>query len=206
MFTGSQNIALFPLGSVLFPKGRVSLQIFESRYIDLVRRCLKEQSGFGIVLIERGSEVARAGQILNIHRVGTYCELVDWNELPSGLLGITVEGKQTFNIIESWREPNDLCMAAVNFNEQDASDAESLEVGEEFQDYVELLRSLSSHPMIEELKLDISFENLREIAWRLADLLPVSSRDKQILLELRDPVSRLQQIELYINSLNKQES
>jgi Lon protease-like protein len=68
------TIPLFPLNSVLFPKGRISLQIFEARYIDMISNCLKEQSGFGIVLIETGSEVATTGQKLDIHRTGTYCE------------------------------------------------------------------------------------------------------------------------------------
>jgi Lon protease-like protein len=198
-----ETIPLFPLNSVLFPKGRLSLQIFESRYIDLVRQCLKGQSGFGIVLIESGSEVAQLGQKLDIHRVGTYVEVVDWNELSSGLLGITVEGKSTFSIVESWREKNHLCKADIHFNTEDSMDAEPVDVGEEFQDYVELLKGLSAHPMVEDLNLDISYENLREIAWCLAELLPVSSREKQALLEIMDPMQRLEQIELYIAAMNQ---
>ena len=197
------SIPLFPLNSVLFPKGRISLQIFESRYVDMVRRCLKEGTGFGIVLIEAGSEVARAGQKLDIHRTGTFSEVVDWNQLPNGLLGITVEGRSTFRVVETWREPDNLCRAVVNFRRQDSVDAEPLEVGEEFQEYVELLRGLARHPAIEELKLDVSFENLREVAWRLSELLPIATREKQTLLELADPFPRLPQIELYINSTNQ---
>ncbi|MEX2364989.1 MAG: LON peptidase substrate-binding domain-containing protein, partial [Pseudohongiellaceae bacterium] len=53
------TIPLFPLNSILFPRGRISLQIFESRYLDMIRKCMKEQSGFGIVLINSCSEVAR---------------------------------------------------------------------------------------------------------------------------------------------------
>lgn len=115
-----ETIPLFPLNSVVFPKGRISLQIFEARYVDLVRLCLKEQSGFGIVLIEKGNEVAHLGQKLDIHRVGTYCEVVDWNELPNGLLGITVEGLRTFTIIESWREASKLCKADITFRQHDS--------------------------------------------------------------------------------------
>ena len=98
-----ETIPLFPLNSVLFPKGRISLQIFESRYVDMIRNSLKTQSGFGIVLINSGTEVAKTGQKLDIHRTGTYCEVVDWNQLPNGLLGITAEGRSTFRVIESWR-------------------------------------------------------------------------------------------------------
>jgi Lon protease-like protein len=198
-----ETIPLFPLNSVLFPKGRISLQIFESRYVDLVRNCLKDGSGFGIVLIENGSEVARTGQKLDIHRTGTYSHVVDWNQLPNGLLGITAEGRTTFRIMESWREANNLCRAVVEFRPHDSVEAETVEVGEEFEDYVELLRGLSRHPAIEELKLDMSFENLREVAWRLSELLPIGNREKQTLLEQTDPIARLQQIELYINAMNQ---
>lgn len=197
------TIALFPLNSVVFPKGRISLQIFEARYLDLVRHCLKHQSGFGIVLIEQGSEVARPGQKLDIHRTGTYCEVVDWNQLPNGLLGITVEGRRTFRVIETWREPDNLCKGAVSFRPQDSVGAEPIEVGEEFGEFVDLLRGLARHPAVEELNLDVRFENLREVAWRLSELLPIGNREKQALLEQVDPIARLQQIELYINAMNQ---
>lgn len=198
-----ETLPLFPLNSIIFPKGRISLQIFESRYVDLVRQCLKDQTGFGIVLIEEGNEVAQKGQKLDIHRVGTYCEVVDWNELPNGLLGITVEGKCTFSIVESWREKNNLCVADITFHTDDSVDAEPIEVGDEFQEYVELLKGLSEHPMVEDLNIEISFDNLREIAWCLAELLPVSNKEKQAILELMDPMSRLEQIELYIAVMNQ---
>jgi len=201
-----ETIPLFPLNSILFPKGRISLQIFESRYVDMIRQCLKDQSGFGVVLIETGSEVANTEQKLDIHRIGTYSSVVDWNQLPNGLLGITVEGQTTFKIVESWREDNDLCKAEVVFRDFDSIDSEPVDVGEQFQEYVELLQGLSKHPAIEELRLNISFENLREIAWRLSELLPISNRDKQALLELSDPFDRLEQIELYIRSMDQQDN
>lgn len=200
---GHDSIPLFPLNAVLFPKGRIALQIFESRYVDMIRQCLKDGSGFGIVLIERGSEVAQPGQRLDIHRTGTWVQVVDWNQLPNGLLGITVEGRSTFRVLETWREANSLCRAVVQFRPHDSVDAEPLEVGEEFRDYVELLRSLSRHPAIEELRLNVSFENLREVAWRLSELLPIAMREKQTLLEMTDPFARLEQIELYINAMNQ---
>lgn len=197
------TIPLFPLNTLLFPRGRISLQIFESRYLDMISRCLKSQSGFGVVLIEHGSEVARPGMKLDIHRVGTYAEIVDWNQLPSGLLGITVEGRRTFRILESWRENDDLCMASVEAREDDSVDSPAVPVGDEYEEYVKLLEGLSRHPAIEELKLNIAYDNLREVAWRLSELLPISNRDKQMLLELGDPAARLEQIELFITAINQ---
>jgi Lon protease-like protein len=196
------TIPLFPLNSIVFPKGRLALQIFESRYLDMVSNCMREQSGFGVVLIETGSEVARTGQKLNIHQVGTYCEIVDWNQLDNGLLGITAEGRRTFRVVETWREPNNLCKAVVQFRHQDSVEAEALAVEEDFAEYVDLLKGLSRHPAIEELRLNVSFDNLREVAWRLSELLPIGNREKQALLELVDPIARLEQIEIYISAMN----
>src|SRR5690606_34263485 len=189
------TLPLFPLNAVLFPKGRIALQIFESRYIDMIRECLRHQSGFGVVLIEHGSEVARPGMKLDLHRVGTVAEVVDWNQLPNGLLGITAQGRETFRIVESWREANDLCMAKVELRAADGVGAEPLPVGDEHRGYVDLLRGLARHPAIEELRLDIACDDLREVAWRLSEFLPVSNRDKQALLELEDIGERLALIE-----------
>mgnify|MGYP000960385318 CR=1 FL=1 len=184
MQTQMETIALFPLNSVMFPKVRVSLQIFESRYVDMIRQCLRETSGFGVVLIATGSEVARSGEKLDVHRVGTYCEIVDWNQLPNGLLGITAEGRGTFQLVETWRESNQLCRAVVRFRQQDAVSAVPVEVAEEFAEYVDLLKGLSRHPAIADLKMDVSFDNLREVAWRLSDLLPIANKEKQKVRQL----------------------
>ncbi|MDR2213166.1 MAG: LON peptidase substrate-binding domain-containing protein [Pseudomonadales bacterium] len=201
---GTGTIALFPLNAVIFPRGRISLQIFESRYVDLIRECLRNDSGFGIVLIESGSEVAARGdEKLDVHRTGTYCKVVDWNQLPSGLLGITVEGQGTFRVLQTWREANQLCRAVVSFRPQDSVAADAMEVGEAFAEYVELLRGLAQHPAVEELRLHLNFDNLREIAWRLSELLPIGNREKQLLLDLVDPIARLEQIELFVSAMHK---
>lgn len=198
-----ETIPLFPLNSVVFPKGRISLQIFETRYVDMVSQCLRDGSGFGIVLIEAGSEVARMGEKLDVHRVGTYCEVVDWNQLPNGLLGITAEGKQTFRVLETWRESNQLCRAVVNYRDGDSVGAPPIDVTDEYLEYVELLKGLSRHPAIENLNLDVSYSDLREVGWRLSELLPIVHRDKQTLLELEDTYDRLQKIELYISAMSQ---
>lgn len=197
------SLPLFPLNAILFPRGRLSLQIFEARYLDMIRDCLREQRGFGVVLIERGSEVARPGMRLDIHQIGTYAEVVDWNPLPNGLLGITVEGRRSFQVLESWREPNELCRARVQFRDQDAVDAAPVAVTAAHSEFVDLLQGLTRHPAVEELRLAIDYSNLREVAWRLADLLPISNPQKQALLELETPQARLEQIDELIAALNQ---
>ena len=99
------DIPLFPLGTVLFPSGRLPLQIFERRYVDMISKCMREGTGFGVVWIRRGSEVAEASVTnLDLGDYGTMATIVDWDQLPNGLLGITIEGTQRFHFEEVWRE------------------------------------------------------------------------------------------------------
>ena len=79
-----QEIPLFPLRSVLFPRGKLSLQIFERRYIDLVSQSLRDGSGFGVILLKDGDEVIKPGGNQELHPVGTYARIVDWDQLDNG--------------------------------------------------------------------------------------------------------------------------
>ena len=88
------SIALFPLNIVLFPDGPLPLRIFETRYVDMVRRCLREDHGFGVVLIREGNEVGPA----ETYDVGTIAKITDFNQLPDGLLGLSCVGQQRFRI------------------------------------------------------------------------------------------------------------
>ena len=94
----SKEIPLFPLGIVMFPGGRFDLQIFERRYIDLIRQCLRSARGFGICLLKTGEEKDQKNSGRSIYNIGTYTEIVDWNQLENGLLGITVEGRIKFSV------------------------------------------------------------------------------------------------------------
>ena len=86
----TQQIPLFPLRVVMFPGGRLDLQIFERRYIDLVSHCMRTSTGFGVCLLKEGEEVIQEGINQTIHRTGTYSNIIDWDQLENGLLGITV--------------------------------------------------------------------------------------------------------------------
>src|SRR5262245_7701022 len=98
----AEPLALFPLSTVVFPGGPLRLRIFEARYVDLVGRCLRENSGFGVALIVEGSEVGPA----RTANVGTEARIVDFERTSDGLLGITARGERRFRI-ESVRQQND---------------------------------------------------------------------------------------------------
>ena len=90
-----EHIDLFPLDTVLFPHGLAPLRIFEPRYLDMVSRCLKKESTFGICLRKKSESDALLD---HIHRIGTTCNIIDWEGLEKGFLGILVEGGERFTV------------------------------------------------------------------------------------------------------------
>ena len=85
--------------------GRMSLQIFEQRYLDLVAR-MRENEGFGVIWPKQGSEVS-GGRLIRPTAVRHRAHIVDWDQLPNGLLGILIEGAQRFDVQSVWRNPMD---------------------------------------------------------------------------------------------------
>jgi len=196
-----QEIPLFPLRSVLFPRGKLSLQIFEKRYIDLVASCLRNDSGFGVTLLKEGEEVEKPGKTQALYAVGTLARIIDWDQLANGLLGITVEGDRKFEIDSYWRSDSGLYLARVRFSDNDTPQRQKIPVGEELSGMTELLQLLEKHPAVQDMDLKIDYENLWELGWRLSELIPVALEIKQELLELDDPWERIQLVERSIHFL-----
>jgi uncharacterized protein len=177
------EIALFPLNVVLFPDGRLPLRIFETRYIDMVRACLREDRGFGVVLILAGAEAGAA----ETYGVGTMANIVDFHQLPDGLLGLSCVGRQRFRILRQRRQPNGLNVGEVQWL---AAEPE-IGVPARHVRLAELLRKVL--PELGEVYTGIEMR-LDDAAWvghRLAEILPIEPADKQNCLEISDPIERL---------------
>jgi uncharacterized protein len=178
------TLPLFPLGTVLFPGGVLPLRIFETRYIDMVRRCLRTDSGFGICAIREGREVGAAAEV---YPVGTRAVIADWEGRPDGLLGITVRGEERFRILRSWVQPDQLLMAEV----EPLPEPDAVAMPEEFLDLAALLDNLLTELGQPYAGLPRDSGNATWVGARLAELLPVSLEAKQQMLESEDPLSRL---------------
>ena len=100
-----RELPLFPLNAVLFPGGPLPLRIFEPRYLDMVSRCMREQSGFAVVLLGEGEEAASA---TTFAATGTEARIVDFDRLEGGLLGISCIGLERVRVVEAWREADGL--------------------------------------------------------------------------------------------------
>jgi len=187
------DIPLFPLGTVLFPTGRLPLQIVERRYVDMISKCMREGTGFGVVWIRRGSEVAEASVTnLDLGDYGTIATIVDWDQLPNGLLGITIEGTERFHIEEVWREDSGLNMARVDI----APPSDVVEIPEEGRSMIDVLAGLQRHPEVRRLGLTVDTGNAWNICHVLTQLLPIDNSVKYELLGITD-------INVYVDELDE---
>jgi hypothetical protein len=173
------ELPLFPLSAVLLPYGKVSLQIFEQRYLDLVRDCLKHDSAFGVVWIRRGAEVAERGAAApELGDYGTTARIVDWDQLPNGLLGLTIQGGQRFDLGATEVRPNGLVAGRVAL--QDAPSPAAIEPV--WQPLLDLLHSLETHPHVQRMALQVDYGDAWQVAYTLIQLLPLEEALKYELL------------------------
>ena len=197
----TNDIPLFPLNIVLFPGGRFDLQIFERRYIDLVSRCMRTGTGFGICLLKSVRETNSNNLNQTIYNTGTYAKIVDWDQLESGLLGITVEGSVKFVAQDFWKEEDDVLHASVEFSEIESTEGDAIPLGDEYTALSELLKNLEDHPLVADRNLVIDYSDLRQLGWRLSELIPLGIDVRQELLELNDPIERLSKIEKLVSEM-----
>ena len=103
------SIPLFPLGTVLFPEGSLSLRIFEVRYLDMVRKCARAQAPFGVVALQSGSEVRRAGAATEqLYGEGTLAHITELQEAQTGLLLMHCRGGERFRLTRHEQLPHGL--------------------------------------------------------------------------------------------------
>lgn len=189
------SIPLFPLHTVLFPGGPLALRIFEPRYLDMVSRCLRHNTGFGVVLIRDGDEV---GDTPEVYEVGTLGRISYWEQRRDGLLGITVTGEQRFRILEREFDPNQLMIAKVEL----LANEPAVAVPGEYLELVKMLQRILDelgHPY---LTMPRCWDDSAWVGARLVELLPLESAQKQRLLQLNDPLERLSRLEAIIGRKN----
>lgn len=196
-----KEIPLFPLPLVLFPGGRLPLQVFETRYLDMVKRCLRDGSGFGVVMITEGNQVLAdpEEQLPDISHCGTYCDVVDFDQQANGILSLIVEGRSKFAIRDQYELPDRLMMAQVEFIEEE----QEVAMPEDREHLSGLLESLMSHEALQRLGLSCDLGQAVEVSARLTELLPCPNHFKQRLLELKDPLVRLSELDKLVERIQK---
>jgi Lon protease-like protein len=194
------ELPLFPLSTTLLPYGRIPLQIFEQRYLDLVKSSMRSGEGFGIVRIERGAEVAPDNMPM-LAPIGAIASIVDWNQLDNGLLGITVAGGTRFRPGRCRREDNGLIIAEVELLPELGA-APMIAAWEPIRT---VLRGLEDHPHVRRIGLTIDYEDAWQVAYTLVQLLPIEEPAKVELLELERIEELMRELELILAALGGEE-
>jgi Lon protease-like protein len=186
------DIPLFPLSAVLFPGGPLNLRIFERRYLDLVRDCSRSGSGFGVCLILAGRE---AGEPAVPAAIGTLARITDFCTLPDGLLGISAEGGERFQVATTRVRNDGLVHGEVRFG----PDEPTVEVPPEHGLLATILERLAEQVGGALAKVERTrYDDASWVGYRLAELLPLAQPEKQHLLQMTDPLQRLAQLQHYM--------
>ncbi len=189
--TPLRDVPLFPLGAVLFPDGCLPLKIFEQRYMDMAKVCLKNNSPFGVCLIASGRET---GAPALPHEVGTLARITSWDMPQLGVLHVMCRGEQSFRIASRRIEASGLQRADIEVDEPAVPVA--------LESRHELLGDLLSR-IIDNIDDPTSlqpyrFDDARWVSYRLSELIPMSMSIKQQLLEQNDHFTRLDVIRQFL--------
>ena len=191
------ELPLFPLRTVLFPDGLLPLKVFEARYLDLVTRCLRSRDRFGVVALREGSEAGVTQAPTLFERVGTMAELVEVDSPQGGLLVVRCRGTDRFRIASFHRQDDGLWVASAERLPADATapvPASLARAAVALQQAIEGLAAQGARPFLEPYRLD----DAGWVANRWCELLPIPLAAKQRLMELADPVARLDLVDDYL--------
>ena len=185
------RIPLFPLNTVLFPGGVQALKIFEQRYLDMAAACLKDNMPFGICLIEAGGEV---GEAAVPHPFGTLAHITDWDMEQLGLLMISTRGGRRFRVLDHEVGADKLLMATVELLVEPETPLPQTR-----ERLLPLLQRIVSDLGPERMPEPHRFGDAAWVGYRLTEILPIQNLAKQRLLELDDPLSRLEILEKFLD-------
>lgn len=186
-----RSIPLFPLSVVLCPGGRLALKVFEQRYLDMAAECMRQGVPFGVCLIASGKEV---GEVAVPHAIGTLADIASADMEQLGILLLTVRGGQRFRIVRQHEQPDGLLRAEIEC----LVEPPACTVPDAQQAVIPLLRRIADDLGPERLPTPHVFDDAVWVGYRLTEIVPVQPLAKQKLLELDDPLVRLEILHTYL--------
>ena len=191
-----QTIPLFPLSQGVFPDGMLPLQIFEVRYLDLIKRCHQQQLPFGIAWIQQGSEVQVPGEVPALHSLGCLAHIRELEQVQPNFFRIVCQGGLRFQLHDVQAGPFGVWQGTVSYLAQD----EEVEVPAAMQSYADRLGKViakaQQQGVIDRLPIFPPY-HLDQCGWvanRYAEAMPLSAAVKLQLLGELDPLKRLEAV------------
>ena len=175
---------IFPLGTVLFPGGTLPLKIFEQRYIEMTKTCLRDERPFGVCLIREGSEVGNAAVP---ETIGCLATIEQW-DMQAGLFHLVARGGDRFRLLDTAVAGNGLITGSL---ERIAPDTAGGRVDPACREVLKLVieRVGAGH-----FPTPVALDDPVWVSYRLAEILPFDAHVKQELLEIPDAEERLQRL------------
>ena len=190
------TIPLFPLSQGLFPDGLLQLQIFEVRYLDLIKRCHQQQQPFGVACIQQGSEVQVPGQVPTLHHVGCMAHIREFEQVQPTFFRIVCQGGLRFQLHDVQPGPYDVWQGSVTYLAQDPE----VEVPTALQTHADrlgkVIAAAQQQGVIDKLPIFAPYR-LDQCGWlanRYAEAMPISAGLKLQLLEELDTLVRLDSV------------
>ena len=187
---------LFPLGSVLFPGGLLALRVFEVRYLDMVRKCHQAGAPFGVVALTQGREVRQAGAPEEqFNDVGTLAVIEQIDAPQPGLITLLCRGSQRFRITQRSHLPHGLWIADVGHIDPDLTVPIPQDLRKASTALAQVLHTLKQRDPETPTAIVPTAAQLDDCGWvanRWCELLPVPLELKQRLMELDNPLVRLE--------------
>jgi len=182
------SLPLFPLRTVLFPGGMLPLKVFEQRYIEMTKACLRDERPFGVCLITRGDEVARGdGAVPKIASVGTLARITNVDMPQMGILHVATAGGSRFQVRDHAPDPLGVLVADVTT----LDDEPRHRLAETYAPLARLLELIATRVGPGNFPADTDYDDASWVGYRLAELLPLPVSIKQSMLEVNDANVRL---------------
>ncbi len=198
------KIPLFPLSHGLFPDGMLSLQIFEVRYLDLIKRCHQQGLAFGVIGLKKGSEVQVPGEVPLLHVFGCVAHIRDFQQLQPNLFLVTCQGGPRFELHDTQAGPLGVWQGDITYL---ANDPE-VELPTALQKHADRLGQVIARaqqqgqiqhlPIFQPYLLD----QCGWVANRFAEAMAIDTEQKQALLRELDPLKRLQDVDWLLSNAN----
>lgn len=204
------NLPLFPLQTVLFPDGLLPLQIFEVRYLDLMKRCERSGEPFGVVCLQSGQEVRRAAQPTGAETlapIGTLATLERVAHPRAGLILIEARGTQRFRLDSTELLPHGLWTGAAQVLPADAQanvPPELASLGPRLQGVLQAMAARDGAQALPAPPDDPRWQDAGWLANRWAERLPLPLDERQRLMSLDNPLWRLELVAEWLTRLERQ--
>lgn len=190
------SLPLFPLSTVLFPGGLLPLKVFEQRYIEMTKSCLRDGRPFGVCLLTKGEEVARAGGAApEIASVGTLARITNVDMPQMGILHVSTQGSARFEVRGQATDAQGVIVAEVAA----IADEPRHSLAEAYAPLAKLLALIAARLGPQNFPADTHYGDASWVGYRLAELLPLPLSIKQSMLEVNDANVRLAALKQYLD-------